>query len=94
MITEKRAQNLKVGDIVLCLHKDGTTTLALCTAGYIVYDRQGGEGACILHENGRVEQFSYDTMHDPNLAVIANIEPLEANPIRQLLVWRQQFERN
>jgi len=59
-----------------------------------VADRQGGEGATILHENGRTEQFSYDTMNDPKLAVIANIEPLEANPIRQLLVWRQQFERN
>lgn len=92
-MVRKNAEKLEVGDVVLEFRKNGDIRLYLCTQHYTVYDRQGGEGAIIVGEDGQYTQFSYSTMHDPMVCVIGNVGIVEQNPLRQLLVWRQQFER-
>lgn len=89
-MSKTTSEKLNRGDIVLDLLKDGSTKLAICTAGYQVYDRQGGEGATIQYENGTGRQFSY-YQNEPVL-IIESLKQLDSNPLRQLLVWRQQFE--
>jgi hypothetical protein len=87
----KTGQKLLKGDVVVYLTSKGDTKLAVCTQADMAYDRQGGEGAILQFENGSSMQLDYCNTSD--FLVIHHLDVLEANPLRQLLLWRQRYER-
>lgn len=93
MLIDKTNNNIVKGDVIIDLLRDGSSKLGVCTHGVIVYDRQGGEGACIKYEDGTSHQFSYCEVKNYPLIVVAHFDELENNPIRQLLNWRRRYER-
>ena len=83
---------LEKGDVLLIFRDDGSMSLAMCTAGLLAYDHQGGEGAKLIHETGRQTAFEYGATRPSNICVIGNVGGLDTYPLRQLLNWRGAFE--